>query len=96
MLLQGPAKNGGGGPEALEGHTHAGPGPRPEWGPGKRRVLTHLEGAWAERTGLGRIPGTWTHREHSVMGVNWNNGERGIGAGDDSDNRLNWTVIGQY
>ena len=57
MLLQEPATNDSGGPEALEGHTHAGPGPRPEWGPGKRWVPTHLEGAWAERTGLGGFRG---------------------------------------
>ena len=56
LLLHGPG-SGGGGPEALKGHAHAGAGARTEWGSGKRRVSTHLRGDRAKGARLGGIQG---------------------------------------
>ena len=94
MLLPGPAKNGGG-QEALEGHTYAGPGPRPRLGAeGKRRIPTHLEMAWAMWTGLGRFQGPGlTGNIGEQLGSIGTVGKRGIGAGSESGYRLNWTGL---
>ena len=53
LLLQGSGR-GGGGPEAVKGHAHAGTGARTEWGSGKRRFSTYLMGDRAEGARPGR------------------------------------------